>query len=149
MERRVGVFNRAMTELVGVPSGRIRAFWHMAEPYLKEAMDRTRGMMTPESVQRACQDKQNQLWLIDDGNEIVGSAVTEVRNLRTGEKTVHILALGAKDMKSVFDCENDLSKWAIVQGARRMTMDGRLGWLKVLHDWSFVSVMMEKELVRQ
>lgn len=149
MERWFGVFDRAMTELVGVPSGQVRAFWHMAEPHLKEAMDRTRGMMTPESVQRACQDKQNQLWLIDDGNEIVGAAVTEVRNLRTGEKTVHILALGAKDMKHVFECENDLKAWAIAQGAERMTMDGRLGWLKALKDWSFVSVMMEKELVRQ
>jgi hypothetical protein len=138
-----------MITLVGVPPGHVRGLWNVAEPHLREAMDRTRGMMTDDSVQRSCQDKENQLWLIDDGNEVVGAAVTEVRNLKTGEKTVHILALGAKDMKSVFECENALKAWAIAQGAERMTMDGRLGWLKALNGWSFVSVMMEKELVRQ
>ena len=133
--------------LVGIIPDDMTRAWPACAPHLKPALERTNGLMTPESIVAACKNRDCQLWAMVDGMDVTGAAVTEVRNLSSGIRTVHILAMGAKDMTAPLDCADALKEWAKSLGAVKLTADCRPGMPRKLKDWRLLSVLMEKDIV--
>ena len=133
--------------LVGIHADDFAAAWRQCAGFLKPALDRTDGLLTLESVVAACKNRDCQLWAMVDGMDVTGAAVTEVRNLSSGIRTVHVLAMGAKDMTAPLDCADALKEWAKSLGAVKLTADCRPGMPRKLKDWRLLSVLMEKDIV--
>lgn len=132
--------------LVGVPSGEARKEWPACAAFLDPAIARSNGTLSAESILTACGDQAAQLWKFEDGTKLEGAMVTEVRNLQSGVKTIHILAFGGQNISALREVESDLCGWGLHLGARKITADCRFGFTRRLDGWEPKTVMMEREI---
>jgi len=139
-----------MITLKSVPSYDIDAVWHDIVGYLDFTETRSHGTMSAESIRDAIRDRDMQaMVVVDDDNEIIGVAVTELRSSPTGTRVLHIVAL-AGDRFDEWQEEGDriLRKWALSIEAPVVQLVGRRGWVKRLKPlgWQEDAVMMTLDL---
>ena len=85
------------------------------------------------------------LWLAIEDDEIRGALATVL--VKTDQRLVcMITALGGHRMKDWFHFLPQIEAWAKSEGATRMRLYGRRGWVRLLKDYYVSNVVMEKEL---
>jgi hypothetical protein len=62
----------------GVPSQAVEKLWHFAEPFIKRALDHTFGEISAADVKGCCEQQIMQLWMIVEGNRVVGAAASQI-----------------------------------------------------------------------
>jgi hypothetical protein len=102
------------------------------------------GYLIAEEVRADLRDASYQLWGIQDGQRIVGIAVTRVTG-RTCEVVGAAGNGGASAQDLVRELHSKIEAWARDIGCSRMRLQGRKGWLRVLN-YTQTGIVGEKEL---
>lgn len=99
-----------------------------------------------EDILVSLQKKKMQLWVIQRDNQTIAVVITEITIYpRVKECTVTLLA--GEDFKGwnqyAFEV---IGQWAYEAGCKRARMFGRLGWEKVLTNWTRQQIVMTADL---
>lgn len=85
------------------------------------------------------------LWLAISGGEVDAAAVTML--VRTDRHLVCLLTVvGGKNMARWFDLLPQVEQWAKGQGAAKVRIIGRLGWVPLLENYRVSNVVLERAL---
>ncbi len=108
-----------MIVMKGVPNTDIDHVWPDIVGYLDFTEERTHGALTAESILEAIRERNMQAMVaVDEDDEIIGVAVTEIRNSPSGLRVLHIVTL-AGDRFSEWQAEGDrvLRLWTVHRSA--------------------------------
>lgn len=135
-----------MTNLHPVPAQEVGARWHLAEPWINEAIEIHALRDTVEAFRGLCAEGKAQLWLVIDGG-VAGAILTEVYDTTKG-LTCHIIAAAGSFLRHGDMSLDMIERWARAEGCVRIEETGRRGWLRALkrHGWREAAVVMEKML---
>lgn len=121
----------------GIPANMVDRFWPLAEPYIKRALDHTRGEFTPADIKSLCKDKVIQLWLVSEGERIIAAATTEIV-VYPSAKHCRVATLGGSRavewLQLLFFV---LDEWAKEQGCDAMEAFVRKGFVRILADYGY------------
>lgn len=139
-----------MITMRGVSNTDIDRVWPDIVGYLDFAEERSHGAMTADSILEAIRERDMQAMVaVDEENDIIGVAVTEIRNAPSGMRVLHIVAL-AGDRFAEWREEGDrvLRLWAQSVEAPIVQLVGRRGWTRQLEylGWKEDAVMMTLDL---
>ena len=140
-----------MIDLRSVPHYDIADTWYELEPHITALLEQdTCGTMTPDSIRRALIERDMQVLVpVDEENNIIGVALTEIRREMSGLRTFNIVGLGGARFDEWRD-EGDrvLRAWARSVDAPVVQLIGRRGWVKKLADlgWKEEAVIMRLDL---
>lgn len=132
-----------MILLAGVPIADVARAWPYVEPWLRLPCEAC-GVWTIEEAQERCHSGHAALWIIFDNTNAVGALVTECE----GESAWVALIGGSGALRGVKNNIELIETWARDQGAKRMQMAGRKGWIRVLRHYGYQAdgTTVQKEL---
>jgi hypothetical protein len=99
------------------------------------------GYLEANEIHHDLKDAQKQLWGLQDGEEIVGVAITRI-SLRACEV---VGAAGSAPYVAMRELHRAIEEWAREIGCSRMRLQGRKGWIKLL-GYTQTGIVAEKEL---
>ncbi len=144
-----------MTESVfnirGIPAQLVEHFWKLSEPYVKRALDHTTGELTPADIKSLCKDRLVQLWLISEGERVIGCFTTEIVNYPQ-KRHARIITIGGSRMKDwALQMDIIVCGWAKENGCAAVEAFVRKGFVPILanlggkHQYSVVVKELPKE----
>jgi hypothetical protein len=104
-------------------------------------LDRLTDYLNPEEIRLELKDAEKQLWGLQDGEDIVGVAITRI----TGRTCEVVGAAGAAPYEAMRELHQAIEEWAREIGCSRMRLQGRKGWIKLL-GYTQTGIVAEKEL---
>ena len=116
----------------GVPAQLIPRLWSFAEPYIKRALDHASGEIVVDDLKLWCMERDVQLWLVAEGERIIGAATTEIVIYPRKKHCRVITIAGSRFVEWVDDMDTTLCKWAAAQGCDAMEAHVRKGFVKKL-----------------
>jgi hypothetical protein len=124
--------------------------WPDIAPYLDDAIEYSRGELTPDSIKRALKLRDMQLVVpVDEENEIIGIVLTEIRQMPSGLRVTYVLGLAGDRFPEWMELGSQaLKSWAGSVDAPVVHMVGRRGWSKRLAKlgWKEDAVLMTLDL---
>jgi hypothetical protein len=126
-------------QIRGIPSNLVEHFWSFAEPYIKRALDHTSGEFLPSDLKRMCKDRVTQLWLVSEGERVIGAVTTEIV-VYPQRKHCRVCTIGGSKAPEwtglLFDII--LPEWAKQQGCVAIDAYVRKGYVPILvNNYSF------------
>lgn len=121
----------------GIPSNMVDRFWPLAEPYIKRALDHTRGEFEPDDIRAYCKDKIIQLWLVSEGERIVAAATTEIIVYPRKKHCRVVTLAGSKAVEWTQLLDVVLLEWAREKGCDAMEAFVRKGYVSVLANYGY------------
>jgi hypothetical protein len=131
-----------------IPSAMVPQMWHYALPYIKRALDHASGEVSPEDLQRGCESRDMQLWLVASGNRVVGAVTTEIV-VYPRRKHCRVITLAGSGFADWIElCDNVLAQFAKAQGCDALEAHVRKGFVPKLADlaWRHKHSTVVKEL---
>ena len=125
----------------GVPVENLEQLWPMAEPLLKKATEKDADWRI-ENVKFNCEIGHYILWIVRNGNAAI---ILEVSTYHNG-KQCDIVMIGGDYMDEWITELKEIEGWAKRVGCDRMILTGRLGWQKILTEYTAKTVTMVKAL---
>ena len=125
----------------GVPKENLEQLWTMAEPLLKKAIDKDADWHI-EDVKISCDIGEYILWIVRNGKAAI---ILEVSEYHSG-KQCDIVMIGGDYMDEWIAELEEIEGWAKRVGCDRMILTGRLGWQKILTEYTAKTVTMVKAL---
>lgn len=130
-----------------IPANLVEHFWKLTEPYVKRALDHTSGEIAPADVKALCQGQLAQLWLVSEGEKVIGSFVAEI-SLYPRRKHARILTLGGSRVKEwALHMDIIVCEWASSQGCQAVEAYVRRGFVPLLVNYNMkhkFSVMVKE-----
>lgn len=111
----------------------------LARKWLQPALDRDGNKHNFEDIYLSVLKGDMQLW---QGPR--GAAITQVIDFPNA-RVLHVLLAGGA-MQQILDFEESAAAWGRSIGCTSMTLNGRMGWQRILTGWDTTSVMMERPL---
>lgn len=120
-----------------IPVALVDRFWPHAEAYIKRALDHTSGEFLLEDIHRFSRDGLIQLWLVSEGNRIVGAVTTETV-IYPRRKHVRIITLaGTKAPEWTHLVDTIVADWAKSEGCDAVEAFVRKGYVPTLTKLGF------------
>lgn len=124
-------------------------FWPDAAPLVAKALVRDcEAGLTIEEVGEQIGNGQARLIVVNDGQDILGISVVQLYTVR-GERLMHMLTLtGARMPEWIGTYLAEVEDMARANDAVGVTMNGRMGWSKILgrHGYEAEQIRMRKEV---
>lgn len=120
-----------------IPAAMVDRFWQFAEPYIKRALDHTRGEFEPGDIKAYCKDRLIQLWLVTEGERVVAAATTEIITYPRAKQCRIVTLGGSRAVEWTPLLLSTLESWAREQGCNAMEAFVRKGYVKILADYSY------------
>lgn len=133
-----------MTQLIGVPTPSVPQYWARALPWIEGAC-RRHGLMTPDYVRDRIDDREWQLWLAIEGEEVIAVLISEINTFPLGWVCNFVIGTG-KQRHKWEHFRHDLARWAKAQGCIRMRLEARPGWKRIFKGYRSTHVILEMEL---
>jgi hypothetical protein len=132
--------------LIPVPAADIEANWHVAEPWIADAIQRQAIRDTAETFRGLCADGSAQLWLVIDGG-VAGAILTEIYDTTKG-KTCAVPVVASVSFEHIEPLFEFIEAWARAEGCVRMEGFGRFGWVRALKQfgWRPLAAVIEKDI---
>lgn len=119
-----------------IPKKYVENVWHLVEPLLQPAINRSVGEYTTDDVKKMIMEDKAFLSVMIENYNVVGFFISEVREFPQ-QKHLHISWLGGSNidlwLEKIFE---HMSKGAKKVGANYITCFGRNGWQKKLRKWT-------------
>lgn len=126
-------------------SEQIEPLWHLFGHHL-ERLEREGGLVLAAEIRRGLVASKKQLWGWQEGELILGIAITEIRNSPKGPVCWVFGAAGTETTKGQIDAiMASIEAWARSTGCCRIMLQGRKGWLRRLKGFEQVGIILEKE----
>ena len=134
-----------MVELLCVPPPQKAMIWPLVADRLRASYLKTDLGHTAD-LERDVLHGDADLWLaVSDGKEIEAAAVTLL--VRTDRHLVcQLTALGGKNMAHWFGLLPKIEDWARREGAAKVRIMGRIGWVCMLEDYRVSAIVLERAL---
>lgn len=135
-----------MAELYGVPSHEVDGVWEAVRPWVAAACLRGIGAGYNETdIYQYLLDRDMQLWLARDGQEIIAVGITEIVNYP--RRRICNLTIGTGKRREQWQhFRHIIEVWAKEQGCSHMSCLARNGWRRVFNDYKSTHTLLEKEL---
>lgn len=119
----------------GIPANLVEHFWKVAEPYIKRALEHASGEFLPSDLKTFCKDRTIQLWLVNEGDKVIGAVTTEIVNYprRRHCRVITLAGSNAKEWMSELDII--LCAWAKQQGCDAIEAYVRKGFVPLLANY--------------
>ena len=116
----------------GIPAELCDGIWRFADPYVRRALDHTFGELSAEDLKRLCIQQQAQLWMIQNGNRVVGAGTTMIVDYPQ-MKVCRIITLAGSEFKEWKDMAHmQIELWAASQDCTGVEAYVRRGFLPQL-----------------
>jgi hypothetical protein len=131
-----------------IPAPLVERFWPYAEPYIKRALDHTSGEFRPEDIQSFARDSYIQLWLVNEGNRVVGAVTTEIVTYPNRKHCRVITLAGSKAAEWTGLVDTIIADWARSEGCNAVEAFVRKGYVPVLakHGFKFKYSVIVKDV---
>lgn len=135
----------------GIPMLLVEKLWHLAEPYIKRALDHSAGEISPDDLKRLCMERDVQLWLVREADRVVGAATTEICIYPHRKHCRVITIAGSHFMEWVEQMDAVLSAWSASQGCDALEAHVRRGFVQKLAPLGYKHLhsVVVKELPQQ
>jgi hypothetical protein len=145
MLKPIGPFSMsASASLHCIPPQLARQIWPQVRDKLYAAVRRTDLSHTVD-IARDVLHGDGVLWIACQGQEIEAAAVTLLT--RTDRHLVCLItALGGENMGHWFPLLEQIEDWARAEGAARVRIMGRPGWVRLLKNYDVSNVVLERAL---
>lgn len=117
-----------MSEVSGITSDFIDAFWPIVSPMLLPAIKRARGTMTVETVYQDLKNRDSQLWVAVNDTEIEAVAVTRIIQY-PGIKVMAMPLVGGKNRNNWLHTEGMFVDFALSHDCQAIEAYMRPGWI--------------------
>ena len=122
-----------------------RDYWHVLEPLVKKACDRSRGEYTPEQVLDYVLDETWVLWVATGGEDLplpTAIAATHLEEWPSGRRVCRLCFVAADDMESWPESFKTIQEYAKQEQCESVCINGRGGWQRRM-GWKPVSYNYE------
>jgi len=135
------------TEVHVMDAAASMALWPDIEPFVAAALARDpwESTTTQEVAEQLASDDALLLVAVDQG-DILGAAVVQLFNLRTGKVVYVLTTAGDKLDLWVAPMVERLLDLAVIYGADHVTMTGRPGWARALRKYGFKTDQIQMKL---
>lgn len=106
-----------MSKLIVIPPHMVHKHWYLAEPHLKQAIDKGEGEFSLETLEYACSRGEQTLLLVVD-NGTCHCALTTIRYNYPTFQSIYITYIGGKNTKEGWEQFKD---WVKSEGCDRIT----------------------------
>jgi hypothetical protein len=128
-----------------VPARLVSNIWPVAAPLIERALKHGGGRYAAEDYRRGIAARDMQLWLVREGDCIVGLAITELLDYPR-RRCCRYLLLAGEGFDRWQHLQGEIEDWARANGCATMEMCGRRGWERKLRGWRATHVELSKEL---
>lgn len=131
--------------LIHVEPQRLPQAWPYIEPILADVCAKSDGEI---SINRILANLENwPILVIVNGDHLQAVMVTYVSEHEDGARTLHCLAAGGDAAAEWPKVDEQFDAFARSLGCTRVRIDrARKGWLKTLPHWTWVGVVLEREI---
>jgi hypothetical protein len=129
----------------GVPSSRLGAVWPYVEKLIAEALKRGEPCFGAEDVRKYLETGGWQLWIAYRGNDVLLACCTEILNY-PNRRVCTLPIVTGQDRDEWIEHLNTIETWAAAQGCTLMKVTARPGWRRILKDYRWTHVELEKKL---
>lgn len=134
----------ASVELVCIAPHQVRTIWPRVRDRLHRAVKKTDLNHTLD-IERDLFEGDGLLWLAMRGMEIDAAAVTLL--MRTDRNLVCVVtACGGEEMENWLPLLAEIEAWAKAEGAAKVRIIGRRGWVRALPSYRVSNVVLERLL---
>lgn len=123
----------------------IDALWPLYGHHL-ERLERETGLVYAGQIRKDLRAASKQLWGYQHGPDIIGVAITSIYELPRGTVCEIYAACGTGSRSEIKAIVDEITRWARAQGCVQVRVLGRRGWLRVLTDFAYRGVILEKDL---
>lgn len=139
-----------MIELKSVPHYTIDHVWPEMEEFVADVIAESRGTLSLEGIKESIRERDMQaLVAVDERDEVIGVAITEIRIEMSGLRVFNIVALaGHRFDEWKEEGDRILRQWARSVEAPVVELSGRRGWVRKLANlgWKEEAVVMRLDL---
>ncbi len=128
-----------------VPQVAVPNAWPLVEHWIEEAAEGSRGKIVAGDILTALLGGFMHLWVVRDRGLVTAVMVTEFLCFPQKKLCGIVIFMGEGLDKWLF-LKDVLEKWAWMQGCRGMRHIARKGWARVLTDYDWTHVVLEKDL---
>lgn len=132
----------------GVPADDARLWWPQVGQWCENALVYAGGMLNLKDIQKAVAERDMQMWLIHEGEELRAVCITQIHAFPRA-KALEVIILGGSGMdRWLQELLDVLEKFAAAHGCKAVNAYGRRGWIKVLRPWEWceLAVVISKEV---
>lgn len=134
-----------MITLVCVPPSDVKALWNGVLPFI-DAGFAASDVPIPDDLIAQLRDGTRLLWLaVDENQHIVATMMTQLFPMRSG-MVCKMMECGGERLHEWKHLRAEIEQYAKREGCVRVMLEGRPGWSRVMHDYSVVSVALEKRI---
>lgn len=130
---------------IGVASAFIDQVWKDVAPMIERALAYFDDRVGIDDIYQSLKAKNNQLWLVFRGGEILTAVITEIA-IYPKKKVLTIAYLAGRDFKSWQYGLSVLKDFAKSHGCSCIEIRGRRGWEKLLKDFRVLNITQVLDL---
>ena len=132
-------------QAVCVDPAAVHQIWPAVKNFIANAVEHC-GDWSLSEIEDGINKGDFLLWLAWSGEEIQGAAITKLVELRQGEKSCCIIAMGGRNIYKWRHCIDDIENYATHENCKSVRIDGRQGLQKVFTDYRSPWCVLEKRL---
>ncbi len=129
----------------GVAAEQIPAVWPYVEKLIAEALNRGEPCFGPEEAKQFLLTGGWQLWVAYDGGRVLLACCSEILNY-PNRKVCTLPIVTGQDRDEWIEHLKTIETWAAAQGCTLMKVTARPGWRRILKDYRWTHVELEKKL---
>lgn len=132
-------------QFTGVTAEQIPAVWPYVEKLIADALARGEPCFTAEDARGFLERGGWQLWVAHDGKSVRLACCTEILNFPK-RKVCALPIVTGQDREDWIGNLQIIETWAAAQGCTLMKVTARPGWRRILKDYRWTHVELEKKL---
>lgn len=129
--------------LVTYQSNQIDEVWDKVKPLIKKVLNKIDFCYTIENIKDLLISQDMQLWTSYNKTQLESVCVTRVM-MQPQYKSLEIVLMAGR--LNALPFLKNVEEWARSIGCKKIKIEGRKGWVKILPDYSQKTVQLEKEL---
>lgn len=139
-----------MALISGVPAADIGRVWPHVEALVTEGCSYSGGRWLAEHIRAFLQAEKMGLWVAHDGQKAQAVAVTEIITYPTGLRACGCVLMAGENAKDWLPAmKTELEAYAAALSCDLTEMGGRKGWQRLLPDYQWTGILLEKRLCSQ
>jgi hypothetical protein len=132
----------------GILSSEACDWWPRVSQWVADALAHGGECYSLEDILTAIQQRDMQLWVVHENDELKAVCVTEIRQWPQAKILTAIIVAGNDMPHWVCALDDTLTRYAVAQGCKAIEAHGRKGWKPTLSElgWRDVVVTYVKEI---
>ena len=111
--------------------------WYLIKPYVEASLVHGMGDVTSYDLFIECLAATSQCWVREDGEEIIGVAITRILQCKQYKELVIVTTTSQGWFKHGYEILEIMENFARGAGCKYTTIYGRKGWTRALRDQGY------------